>query len=315
MLHHNGLIEVRKGYGHVIKGRAQRTKIWPTERLLEAFAPVRLEDCVFAPVELVNLRDEDGNAIDYRDNRETRRVREILRKANTVTDAALVQYVDPQSKMAYRLETRLYCVYNRNFKHGGRFYTREKDGYQQLSEEDRACIHIDGQPTVELDFCGLHPRLLYAWEGIQYDDDPYDAVTNDPQLRPVIKNLLLILLNADSEVMAVRAGNKYLFDNRKYYQRLSSRSLTVKDDLLPMFTTAHRPISKYFCTGTGLSIMNTDAKIAMNVIAHFTNDEIPILAIHDSFIVQREHRHQLRKAMKEAYRKQTGGFRCPIRAG
>ena len=80
-----------------------------------------------------------------------------------------------------------------------------------------------------------------------------------------------------------------------------------------MFKEAHEPIAKYFFTGMGLKAMNADAKIALDIIAHFANDDIPILAIHDSFIVQRQYKFRLRKAMLLAYRKQTGGFRCPVK--
>lgn len=314
MLARSDLIEVRKGYGHETKSRAQRTKIWPTTKLLDAFEPVRREDCIFDPVELVTLRDENKRPIDYRDTEETRRVREILRKVNTVTDQALVQFVYPESRRGYRLHTRLYAIYNIDFNHNGRFYTAERDGYQfAVTREERKFIQIDGEPTIELDFSGYHPRMLYAWEGIQYDDDPYSAVVDDEALRPIIKDLLLAVLNSDSEVTAVRAGNKFLYDNRKYYNRLSKRGLTVKGDLIPMFKEVHQPIAKYFFTGTGLKAMNADAKITLDIIAHFANDGIPILNIHDSYIVQRQYKNPLRKAMRLAYRDQTGGFRCPIK--
>lgn len=314
MLSHNGLIGIRKGYGHITKSRAQPTKIWPTEKLIEAFEPIRMEDCVFDPVELVILRDKNKRPIDYRDTKETRRVREILRKVNTITDRTLVQYVYPKSRRAYRLHTRLYAIYNIDFKHGGRLYTAERDGYQfAVTREERKFIQIDGEPTIELDFSGMFPRLLYAWEGYQYDDDPYLAVIDDPQLRPIIKDLFLAVLGSANEVMAVRAGNKYLKDHRKYYNRLRKRGLKVKDHLIPMFKETHQRIAKYFYTGAILKAMNTDAKIALDVIAHFANLDIPILAIHDSFIVQRRYKLRLRKVMRLTYRDQTGGFRCPIK--
>jgi len=88
--------------------------------------------------------------------------------------------------MGYRLQTRLYAVFSDDFQHGGRFYTHEKDGYQSLSEEERACIHIDGEPTVELDFSGMQPRLLYSWGGIQYNGDPY-VLNGDAELRDLFK--------------------------------------------------------------------------------------------------------------------------------
>ncbi len=313
LLSENKLIKKIPGYGHKITIYAQRTKIWPTKKLLETFKPVRMEDFIFDPVELVILRDKNKKPIYYRDTKEIKHVREILRKANMVNDQALVQYVDPESREKCRLKTRLHCVYNVDFKHGGRFYTSEWDGYQQFSEEERKHIHINHKPTVELDFSGLHPRLLYAWEDIQYNDDPYSAVVKAKPLRPIIKNLFLILLNSDDEAEAVRAGNKLLKDNNEYYLLLRKHGLTVKGDLIPMFKEAHKPISKYFCTGVGLKAMNTDSKIALDVITDFANDSIPILAIHDTFIVQHKYKRRLRKVMHFAYREQTGGFRCKIK--
>ena len=313
LLKENNLIERKKGYGHEIKIYAQRTKIWPTKKLLEAFKPVRMEDFIFDPVELVFLRNEDKKPIGYRDTRETKRVREFLRKANIVNGQALVQYVDPESREKYRLKSHLYCVYNVDLKHGGRFFASGLDRYQRFSEEDREHIQIDHEPTIELDFSGLHPRLLYAWEGIQYDDDPYRAVTNDSSLRPLIKDLLLRLLNADNEVKAVRAGNNLLKEHREYYILIREHGLNVKNDLIPMLKAAHKPISKYFCTGVGMKAMNTDSKIALDVITHFVNDNIPILVIHDSFVVQHKYKMQLRRVMQLAYKKHTGGFTCKIK--
>ena len=63
----------------------------------------------------------------------------------------------------------------------------------------------------------------------------------------------------------------------------------------------------------GLEAMNTDAKIALKILAHFANDDIPIFSIHDSFIVQRQYKHRLYKAMRNAYKKVTGGYECPIK--
>ncbi len=309
------LIEMRKGYGHEVKTLARRTKIWPASSLLEAFESVRTEDWVIEPVDLITLRDEAKNPVDYKDTKETNRVREILRKANTVTDRALVQYIDPKSRMAYRLKTRLHCVYNRDFQHGGRFYTAGRDGdhYQSLSEEERKCIQIDGELTVELDFSGLHPRLLYAWEGIQYDGDPYSAATDDPRIRELLKVIFLALLNSRSEEEAVKAGNYHLYQCHRDYMALRRRGLKVKDNLIPIFKAAHEPIVKYFCSGTGARAQNVDAKIALNVIAHFASCDIPVLAIHDSFIVQRRYAGRLRKVMDRAYKAQAGGFTCPIK--
>lgn len=169
-LYQHGFIEREMGYGDETGIHAQRTKIWPTKKLLTMFATVPREEFIFTPIDQVILKDTDKHIIDYTDPpQHIRRVRRKLRQINSVTDASLVQYIDPDSKQGYRLRTRLRAIYNNGtWTEGGRLYTVDltRDGYQYLSENDRQYIHIDSIPTVELDFAGMQPRILYAWQGI-----------------------------------------------------------------------------------------------------------------------------------------------------
>jgi len=312
MLAKNEFIHMKKGFQY--KNKSRQTRIWPSEKFTNLFAPLEVDDIRFVPVDLVNLRNKEGDLIDYKDNKETRRVRDILRKVNTVNSQVLVQLIMPdRGGMAYRLEMNLHAVYNGDFAHGGRFYTATADGYQSLSQEERKTIRIDNRRTVELDFSGLHPRILYAWEGIQYDGDSYSILPDDPEMRPIFKIIFLALLNSKDEVTAVRAGNKFLYDNRKYYRLMRERKLKVKDNLIPMFQEVHAPIAHYFCQSTGLKVMNLDSRIALDVIKHFADKEIPILSIHDSFIVYKYLREELKQAMQSAYRRRTKGFNCPVK--
>ncbi len=310
----------KKEYVHTKKGykfarKARQTRIWPTKKLIELFGQVEAEDVRFNPVDTVELRSADGVLLDYKDTRETRRVREILRRVNTVNSRVTIQYILPDgSGSVYSLETNLHAVYNSDFGHSGRLYTATADGYQHLSGEERANILIDNKRTIELDFEGFHPRILYAWEGIQFDDDPYASVmSEDPELRPLLKKVFFGLLNSKDEVTAVRVGNKFLYDNRKFYRLMRKKGLKVKDDIIPAFREAHSPISHYFCKNTGLKVMNLDSKIALDVIKHFADQSIPILAIHDSFIVYKYLREELSRVMQSAYTRHTKGFKCPVK--
>ncbi len=73
-------------------------------------------------------------------------------------------------------------------------------------------------------------------------------------------------------------------------------------------------IASDFCTGAALRLMRLDAKMALDVSDHFTRQGKPILAVHDSFIVQNRYCSELHWAMHKAYMKHTGGFTCPIKA-
>ncbi len=89
------------------------------------------------------------------------------------------------------------------------------------------------------------PSIFYTWAGIQYYEDPYNAVIGDPHLRPIIKKVLLAVLNSDTEVTAIGAGNKSLYDDRKH-AILRSRGLTIMAHLLPRIKEVHKPLAKYF---------------------------------------------------------------------
>ena len=65
-------------------------------------------------------------------------------------------------------------------------------------------------------------------------------MANESSLRPIIKDLFLILLNADNEVKAVRAGNNLLKEHREYYILIREHGLNVKNDLIPMLKAAHK---------------------------------------------------------------------------
>jgi hypothetical protein len=59
--------------------------------------------------------------------------------------------------------------------------------------------------------------------------------------------------------------------------------------------------------------MNKDSKIALDILNTFAGQQIPILVMHDSFIVQQQHRDRLQYTMEDAYKRHTGGYTCPIK--
>lgn len=286
------------------------TRIWPTRKLVDFFTPFSPVD--FSPVELVNLRDEQGNFRAYKDNRETLKIRDVLRTANLVNRNALVQFKTERGFQ--KLHTDLYVVFNRSFDEGGRLYTG-KGGYQLCTKEERTRIMINRHHTVEFDFSGMQPRLLYALEKIQYphDADPYAAVIGDyPELRPFAKQLLLALINAKSLSKAIASGNYALHLDYELYQTLDAIG-TKTATIIAKFQEVHPDISKYFGMAMGLKMMRLDARIALEVVKHFTGKGIPILSIHDSFIVEKQHAAELKQVMGESFSKHTGGFTCPIK--
>ena len=213
------------------------------------------------------------------------------------------------------MHTVITAIFIRKFTLYGRLHSRGYRHFQGYSSDERNEFTINNDPIVELDFSGMHPHLLYAHEGIQLDEDPYSIVDKRPTVRKFLKQILLCMLNAENELAAERAANKWLYNHKDYRYKLYGFGISRARPLMDEFRKVHKPIEHYFCNGsdTGLRIMNLDSRIALGIIDHFAKQNIPILSIHDSFIVQAKYENELRQTMEKTYEKHTNGFKCQIK--
>ena len=190
---------------------------------------------------------------------------------------------------------------NGHWKRGGRFY---RGWWQQIDKEDRSKIYINDQPTLEVDFKAFHPNLLSNELGVRLADDPYDlgvlilpdVVTTKEQQRAYVKLLVLMGINADSDKKAFQAFRN---DDRqdKVANSLTNIQLTA---LLDAFIDKHPQFDGVLNTGQALRLMNIDSQIANMVIDQFTQKDIPVLCIHDSFIIQYDREPELRRILDQA---------------
>lgn len=304
ILHKKKYIDMKEGY-YFVEG-SRMTRISATERLLEYF-PEYPTGVLSKPKELVILRDEKGKLKEYTDTRETWRIRAILSLVNEVNSKADIMYLQ------YKLQGALVAIFNERFTWYGRLHTKGFRHYQGFNEEERSEITINGNSVVEKDYSGLHPFLLYAEEGIQYSADPYSIIDKRPEVRPFLKIILLSMLNAKDEVSAEKAANYWLFQNNIEREQLLTLGVSRAKPFIDKFLEVHEKISHHFCKGkdTGMKIMNKDSKIALDVLNYFAKKNIPILCVHDSFIVQNQYQDELIQVMRDMYKKHTG-FRIKI---
>jgi hypothetical protein len=184
-----------------------------------------------------------------------------------------------------------------NWTKGGRFYG---GWWLQIPRERRKEIHINDQPTVEVDYKAFHPNLLL--KNPVYD--PYDLenlilpeiIKDLSNQRDVIKSLVLMAINADS---AEKAFQAFRNDQKtgNLYKKLGNDHLKI---LLDAFTDRYPELKDQLNTGQALHLMNIDSKIASLVLNHFTEMDIPVLCIHDSFIIQKDKAKDLKEALEVA---------------
>jgi len=202
--------------------------------------------------------------------------------------------------------------YRANWNLGGRFHG---GWWQNINSDLRKQIYINDRSTVEQDYSGLHVNLLYGLKGIQPPlEDHYEVehllldFTTEEQ-REIVKGVVLNAINANSTKSAYAAFRQQ--------QETGSREKSLKDkqleSLLEAFKKKHPKIQESLCSDKGVELMHMDGRITAKVIKHFTNKNIPILSIHDSYITQNQHTGELRKVMNKVVAEELNGFKINIK--
>ena len=80
------------------------------------------------------------------------------------------------------------------------------------------------------------------------------------------------------------------------------------EQLLHQFVEENRAIEHYICADKGVDLMAIDGRITTRIIDHFTRKNVPILTVHDSYVIQSEHEAALMKQMEYATEVEIGDF-------
>lgn len=213
---------------------------------------------------------------------------------------------EEENKIGYLdiTSVQLRRIFSRNslIKHG-RFYG---GWWQFLPSKYRRHIMIDDKKTVEVDYSGMSINILYGMAKKEYkgNEDIYDLSdsTNEGQRwkfertsdqRKLIKKYINAFLNDED-------GTYKLTD--KEHKLLGFTSIQIRE----RFLKVHAAIADLANAKIGLETQFYDSEIAMEVMQYFMEDNIPVLPIHDSFIIRAGFNQYLRKAMQTAFQKRFG---------
>ena len=338
----NGMIELgylkkEKRGVYYPKGKRYLTRYSATKKLLDRF-PKSLGTAMpaFVPqaqninliriqqnfkTEVNGVRVERKKLLEYEETSHTKLMRANLQKINDTINqfwfdlrlddgdftAMQVQMlskkqrkqgVDRQLNLSKR---NLHRVFNDvKMTLGGRFYG---GWWQEVPKGYRQYIVMNGKPMVEYDYANLHPRILYAEAGLIPPDDCYSDVypkcpgwvMPDPDnMRKAVKIALNAMLNAPAELKRPPSAFRRKDCNCSWAE-LSAAILE-----------RHHLIADKFYTGQGLRLQRIDSDIAEYVMLHFAKYNMPILPLHDSFIIRSGYEESLEKIMQEAFHQIVG---------
>ena len=146
--------------------------------------------------------------------------------------------------------------------------------------------------TNEFDFGELNPTMMYAEANATCEGDAYD-IGIDTKHRDTIKELFNAMVQMRE------------FTDHPPRIKFSQTGKTWKQ-LRDMILKKHEPIKHMFFCGMGNNLQYRDSMIAEQVMLHFAKNDIPILPVHDSFIITAGLFIDLLEVMEKEFKKQIG---------
>ena len=252
--------------------------------------------------------------IDYEDNSFTKSIRADCRSYNyslketkislrgcKAVNEHLYDHNVPYKKKGY------YRVFNEDFKHGGRFYGPW--WLHHIPSELRQHILINGNKTVERDYSSLIIHQIYNELGLNYYEentyspDPYILKDVAPSERKLNKAIIQISLNCrnfdglnGALIKEFKEGN--LKGNKPKKKEIIRR--------LNIFREMNPKISRYVYSKCASRFQFQDSEIARTIINECMQNKVPVLCIHDSFIVEYTHSNFIVDTMNSAI--ESAGF-------
>ena len=272
-----------------------------------------MSDLRFSMPNPVILKNAHGQHVPYRDSKSLRSIRtdvleqnEMLRGLKITLEGPVWERdhvglyrvggkVDPV-RLVNPMFTDLYRVFNNgDWAQGGRWYG---GWWQQLPRSSRAHLLIDGRPVCEEDYTACHLRLMCAIARVPVPkNDPYrisaiDEAMQDPAAaRRLTKIAFQILVNAETSAAAHKAIGGEISDGDEITAGVVVKAIKAQ----------FKAFAPLWHTGLGLRLQRLDSDIAADVMRQLRTQSIPVLSVHDSFIVPVGNRQELLAAMDRAF--------------
>ena len=218
------------------------------------------------------------------------------------------QDITPDRHYAFQRQFHNGDTYGFNWDNGGRLYSLG-NGYQQMSQEERAAMLINGEPVVEIDVSASHVRVLYGLSG-----QPLDPAT-DPYImnaypREVVKDFISMILGHGGFQRAWSHRKKEWYidpdnggiDLQKTYPIAKVRKAVL--DHLPLLQGWEDSPIRW----GHLQYVESCAVIECMEILAFEHD-VPALPVHDSIIIPVKNLELAKQVLSSSFQRHTAALR------
>ena len=293
-------IDFLPGYKNILLGECYTSVYWAMPRLLAFMTNWSLDDIKEPSIPEIIMRDKNKKVIRFKGTPFTKALRAKISTVNELYKKTIFGTILDNDLAPVRLYPQLSAIFNNgSWECCGRLYCQSPRGYnyQNIRKAERLRITINGSQTVQPDYSGLHIQMLYADIGIQFDKAPY--IYYDERKAPY-KQAILTLLNAPTRRIALESLRHQVpnYDWQSVIRHIISY---------------HRPIRQYLASGVGLRLQNRDGRMAIDILSHFAKRGIPVLPVHDSFIIATGYGDELKEVMQKVCSAHNNGFTCPVK--
>ena len=218
-------------------------------------------------------------------------------------------------------------VHSKHLLDYARLYTWDSMSAQNLTQHERSLMRIDGKPVAELDYAGLHIRMLYQ---LNDHDPPHDRDVYRPEqvlpdacgagveehaaARSLVKRATNVLLNTTSRPQAVGAVQNLLRGDQegRAWAALLRREDVAPGDVVDRIVAAHPRLAGLFFTQVGRALQTLDGMIMLSILKGLAIKNRPALGIHDSVVCRARDAAYVQIGMRVQYRAIIG-YRPVIR--
>jgi hypothetical protein len=132
---------------------------------------------------------------------------------------------------------------------------------------------------------------------MQFDGNFYNVEGYSDNCREFLKQVMLILMN-NGDPERTRKAVQSDINKRKLRKPAEVKEIMP---VIKALIDKHAAIKNHFDIDIGRRLQRLDSDVCDAVQTYFYNQDIPVLGVHDSFIIASEFEKKLEIAMKEAF--------------
>lgn len=183
--------------------------------------------------------------------------------------------------------------------------------FQTMQGYLREVITIDGQRCTEVDIKANHISMMYLLEGVKLDKD-FDCYDVDlygyeyKDTRALCKMAVMCMINCKSSVGAAKALQKIVQDDQEdtepYLLPFHDRDSDFFQLVVNLLKKKHDRLD-FFKRGEILwkKLQRLDSKVMEGVLQHFTKKGEVVLGWHDSWVIRRPLRNELKRVIEDSW--------------